>query len=126
MKKAVIYTCHREWRTNEYDNEMQEQLCREYAQQHGIEIVGFYMDCISAKNQPLLMKQQLLDDCKQRRWDMVIFPCLSILGRNVPDNMEYLSELSKYVKCKSVAQENDPFLREVAKILEMLHKEGLL
>lgn len=126
MKKAVIYTCHREWRTNEYDNAMQEQLCREYAQQHGIEIVGKYVDCVSAKNQPLFMKQQLLNDCKQRRWDMVIFPCLSILGRNVPDNIEYLSKLSKYVKCKSVAQENDPFLREVAKLLEIMHKEGLL
>ncbi len=126
MKKAVIYTCHCEWRTNEYDNAMQEQLCREYAQQHEIEIVGFYMDYISAKNQPLLMKQHLLNDCKQRRWDMVIFPCLSILGRNVPDNMEYLSKLSKYVKCKSVAQENDPFLREVAKLLELLYKDGRL
>lgn len=126
MKKAVIYTCHREWRTNEYDNAMQEQLCREYAQQHEIEIVGKYVDCVSAKNQPLFMKQQLLNDCKQRRWDMVIFPCLSILGRRVPDNMEFLSELSKYVKCKSVAQENDPFLRESAKLLEMLYKEGRL
>lgn len=126
MKKAVIYTCHREWRTNEYDNEMQEQLCREYAQRKGIEIVGIYMDCVSNKREPLLMKQQLLKDCKQRRWDMVIFPSLSILGRRLPDNMEYLSELSKYVKCKSVAQENDPFLREVAKILKMMHKEGLL
>lgn len=126
MKKAVIYTCHLEGRISEPDNEMQEQLCREYAQRKGIEIVGIYMDCVSNKREPLLMKQQLLKDCKQRRWDMVIFPCLSILGRNVPDNMEYLSELSKYVKCKSVAQENDPFLREVAKILKMMHKEGLL
>lgn len=124
MKTAVIYSCHREWRTNEYDNEMQEHLCREYAQQHGIEIVGFYMECISAKNQPLFMKQQLLNDCKQRRWDMVIFPCLSILGRNVHDNMKFLSELSEYVKCKSVAQETDPFLREVGKLLEILYKEG--
>lgn len=126
MKKAVIYTCHREWRKDEYDNAMQEQLCREYAQQHGIEVVGIYMDCISAKNQTLFMKQRLLDDCKQRSWDMVIFPSLTILGRRIPDTMEYLSELSKYVKCKSVAQAHDPFLRETARLLEMMHKEGLL
>ena len=113
MKKAVIYTCHLEGRISEPDNAMQEQLCREYAQQHGIEIVGFYMDCVSTKHQPLLMKQRLLDDCKQRSWDMVIFPSLSILGRKINNNMEFLSKLSKYVKYIVVDQENDPFLREV-------------
>ncbi len=124
MKKAVIYTCHLEGRISEPDNAMQEQLCREYAQQHGIEVVGFYMDCVPNKRQPLFMKQQLLDDCKNHDWDMVIFPSLSILGRKVNDNMKFLSQLSKHVKYKVVDQENDPFLREVGRILELLYKAG--
>ncbi len=124
MKTAVIYTCHLEGRISEPDNEMQEQLCREYAQQHGIEIVGNYMDCVSTKREPLLMKDLLLKDCKERRWDMVLFSSLTILGRKVNDTMKFLSKLSDYVDYKVIDQENDPFLKEVGKILEMLYKEG--
>ena len=124
MKKAVIYTCHLEGRISEPDNEMQEQLCREYAQQHGIKVVGFYMDCVTTKREPLLMKQQLLKDCKQHDWDIVLFSSLSILGRKTNENMKFLSQLSKHVKYKVVDQENDPFLREVSKILELLYKAG--
>lgn len=124
MKKAVIYTCHLEGRISEPDNEMQEQLCKEYAQRNGIEIVGNYMDCVSTKRQPLLMKEQLLKDCKQRHWDMVLFSSLTILGRKINDTMKFLSQLSKHVKYKVVDQENDPFLKEVGKILEILYKEG--
>lgn len=65
MKTAVIYTCHLEGRISEPDNERQTMLCKEFAQQNGIEIVGSYMDCVITKHQPLLMKQQLFKDCQQ-------------------------------------------------------------
>ena len=111
MKKAVIYTCHLEGRMP--NNEMQTQLCKEYAQQNGIEIVGNYMDCVSTKRKPLLMKQQLLKDCKQRHWDMVLFYSLTILGWNIHDAMRFLSEISDYVDYKAIDQEHDEFLREI-------------
>lgn len=44
MKTAVIYTCHLEGRISEPDNERQTMLCKEFAQQNGIEIVGSYMN----------------------------------------------------------------------------------
>lgn len=126
MKKAVIYTCHLEGRISEPDNEMQNQLCREYAQQNGIEIVGNYMDCVSTKREPLLMKELLIQDCKQRRWDMVLFSSLTILGRNTHETMKFLSGLTDYVDYKVIDQENDPFLNEVGKLLKILYKEGQL
>lgn len=40
MKRAVIYSCHLEGRICEPSNEMQMELCHEFAQQNDIEIVG--------------------------------------------------------------------------------------
>ena len=37
MKQAIIYSCHLEERANEPDNERQIALCKEYAEQNGIE-----------------------------------------------------------------------------------------
>lgn len=126
MKKAVIYTCHLEERIVEPNNEMQTQLCKEYAQQNGIEIVGHYMDCVPTKREPLLMKQQLLKDCKQRRWDMVLFSSITILGRNTHDTMKFLSELADYVDYKAIDQEYDEFLKEIGDLLKAMYKEGRL
>lgn len=126
MKKAVIYTCHLEGRIYEPDNEMQTALCREYAQQHGIEIVGNYMDCVKSKHQPLLMKQLLFKECKQQQWDMVLFSSITILGRNTHDTMKFLSELSEYVDYKIVDQENDELLKEIGYMLKKMYKEGIL
>ena len=107
MKKAVIYTCHLEGKISELDNEMQEMLCREYAQQNEIEIVGKYMDCVSTKRETLLMKQLLFQECKQRKWDMVLFSSITILGRKLNEIMKFLSDLSKYVDYKFIDQENN-------------------
>lgn len=126
MKTAVIYSCHLKGRISEPDNGMQMQLCKEYAQQNGIEIVGFYEDCVANKREPLLMKQLLFKDCQQQRWDMVLFSSLTILGRNVHETMKFLNDLNKYVDYKVIDQENDEMLKQIGNLLKELYKERRL
>lgn len=126
MKKAVIYTCHLEGKISEPDNEMQEMLCREYAQQNEIEIIGKYMDCVSTKRETLLMKQRLLQECKQREWDMVLFSSISILGRKLNEIMKFLSDLSKYVDYKFIDQENDEVLKTIGDLLKDIYRYNYL
>lgn len=126
MKTAAIYTCHLEGRINEPDNEMQEMLCKEYAQQNGIEIVGSYMDCISTKGEPLLMKQLLFQECKQRKWDIVLFSSITILGRKLNEIMKFLSELSKYVEYKFIDQENYEVLKTIGDLLKDMYRKNCL
>lgn len=126
MKKAVIYTCHLEGKISELDNEMQEMLCREYAQQNEIEIVGKYMDCVSTKRETLLMKQLLFQECKQRKWDMVLFSSITILGRKLNEIMKFLSDLSKYVDYKFIDQENNEVLKTVGDLLKDIYRYNYL
>lgn len=123
MKKAVIYSCHLEGRISEPDNEMQIALCKEYAQQNEIEIVGSYMDCVTTKHELLLMKQQLFQDCKQKRWDMILFSSITILGRNLDETMKFLSKLSKYVDYKFIDQENNEVLKTIGFLLKEMYKK---
>lgn len=121
MKKAVIYSCHLEGR-NEPDNEMQIQLCREYARQHDIEIVSKYIDCVATKHEPLYMKQLLFEDCKRKEWDTVLFSSITILGRNLDEIMKFLSVLSKYVDYIFIDQENNEVLKTIGFLFEEMYK----
>ncbi len=123
MKKAVIYSCHLEGRICEPSNEMQMELCHEFAQQNDIEIVGSYMDCVSNKHEPLIMKQQLFQDCQQKKWDMVLFSSITVLGRNLDEIMKFLLDLSKYVDYKFIDQENDEVLKTIGSMLREIYKE---
>lgn len=125
MKTAVVYSCHLIGRTSEPNNEMQIALCKEYAEKHGIEIVGNYTDCIATKQQSLLMKERLLKDCKHSHWDMVLFPSITILGRNFNKIMAFISKLRKYSECKFIDQENNETLKQLGYVLDLLHKEAL-
>ena len=122
MKTAVIYSCHLENRINEPDNERQIALCKEYAEQNGIEIVGSYMDHVPTKKAPLLMKRLLLQECRKQNWDMVLFSSITILGRNLKNTMKFLSEIRKHVEYKVIDQENDELINKIGKLLEMLYK----
>lgn len=126
MKTAVIYSCHLENRTSEPDNEQQITLCKKYAEQNEIEIVGNYMDRVGNKKEPLLMKQLLLEECRKQQWDMVLFSSITILGRNLKNTMKFLTELRKYVEYKVIDQENDELMNKIGKLLEMLYKENRL
>lgn len=126
MKTAVIYSCHLENRINEPDNERQIALCKEYAEQNGIEIVGSYMDHVPTKKTPLLMKRLLLQECRKQNWDMVLFSSITILGRNLKSTIEFLSEIRKYVEYKVIDQENDELMNKIGKLLEMLYREKRL
>lgn len=126
MKTAVIYSCHLENRVNEPDNERQIALCKEYAEQNGIEIVGSYMDHVPTKKAPLLMKRLLLQECRKQNWDMVLFSSITILGRNLKNTMKFLTEIRKYVEYKVIDQENDELMNKIGKLLEMLYKENRL
>lgn len=126
MKKAVIYTCHLEGKISEPNNEIQRMLCKEYAQQNGIEIVGNYSDYVATKREPLLMKQRLFQDCKQKQWDMVLFSSITILGRKLNEIMKFLSELGKYVDYKIIDQENDEVLKTIGDLLKEMYREKLL
>ena len=124
--KAIIYSCHVKERSHEPDNTQQIALCQEYADQHGIEIVGNYMDCVASKNEPLLMKQLLFKKSRKRQWDIVLFSSITVLGRSVHEIMLFLSNLRKYVDYKIIVQENDPLKKEIGDLLEKLYKENLL
>lgn len=126
MKTAVIYSCHLENRINEPDNERQIALCKEYAEQNGIEIVGSYMDHVPTKKAPLLMKRLLLQECRKQNWDMVLFSSITILGRNLKNTMKFLSEIRKHVEYKVIDQENDELINKIGKLLEMLYQEKRL
>ncbi len=126
MKQAVIYSCHLEERENEPDNELQIALCKEYAERNGIEIVGNYMDRVSTKKEPLLMKRLLLQECRKKHWNLVLIASMSILGRNIKETMKFLTELSKYVDYKIVDKENDELLNEIGELLITLYKESRL
>lgn len=126
MKQAVIYSCHLEKRENEPDNELQIALCKEYAERNGIEIVGNYMDRVSTKKEPLLMKRLLLQECRKKHWNLVLITSMSILGRNIKETMKFLTELSKYVDYKIVDKENDELLNEIGELLITLYKESRL
>lgn len=126
MKKAVIYTCHLEGKISEPNNEMQRMLCKEYAQLNEIEIVGNYSDYVATKREPLLMKQRLFQDCKQKQWDMVLFSSITILGRNLNEIMKFLSDIGKYVECKFIDQENDEVLKTIGDLLKDMYREKLL
>ncbi len=126
MTTAVIYTCHLEGKISEPNNEMQRMLCKEYAQQNEIEIVGNYSDYVATKREPLLMKQRLFQDCKQKQWDMVLFSSITILGRNLNEIMKFLSELSKYVDYKIIDQENNEVLKTIGDLLKDMYRKKLL
>lgn len=126
MKKAVIYTCHLEGKISEPNNEIQRMLCKEYAQQNEIEIVGNYSDYVSTKHEPLLMKQQLFQDCKQKQWDMVLFSSITILGRNLNEIMKFLSDLGKHVEYKFIDQANDEVLKTIGDLLKDMYQRNLL
>ena len=126
MKKAVIYTCHLEGKISEPNNGQQMMQCKEYAQQNGTEIVGLYEDCVATKREPLLMKQKLYEDSKQKKWDTVLFVSITILGRNLNGVMKYISNLSKYVDCKFIDQENDELLKTIGDLLKDMYKKKLL
>lgn len=123
MKKAVIYTCHLEGRISEPNNEMQRMMCKEYAQQKEIEIVGNYSDYVATKREPLLMKQRLLQDSKQKQWDVVLFSSMTILGRNLNEIMRFLSALSKYVEYKFIDQENNEVLKTIGELLKDMYRK---
>lgn len=126
MKQAIIYSCHLEERANEPDNERQIALCKEYAEQNGIEIVGSYMDRVATKKEPLLMKRFLLQECRKQHWNLFLIASITILGRNMKETMKFLTELSKYVDYKIVDKENDELLNEIGELLITLYKENRL
>ena len=126
MKTAVIYSCHLENRAHEPENWQQIALCKEFAEQNGIEIIDSYWDYVTTKKEPLLMKKRLLEECRNQHWDMVLFSSITILGRNLKHIMKFLNEISKYLEYKIVNQENDKLLKEIGKWLKTLHKERRL
>lgn len=66
----------------------------------------------------------LFKDCKRKEWDIVLFSSITILGRNLDEIMKFLLELSKYVDCKIIDQENNEILKSIGSLLkEMYEKE---
>ena len=126
MKQAIIYSCHLEERANEPDNERQIALCKEYAEQNSIEIVGSYMDRKKKKKEPLLMKRFLLQECRKQHWNLFLIASITILGRNMKETMKFLTELSKYVDYKIIDQQDNELMCEISKLLEMMYKENRL
>lgn len=81
------------------------------------------MDCVSNKHEPLIMKQQLFRDFQQKKWDMVLFSSITVLGRNLDEIMKFLLDLSKYVDYKFIDQENDEVLKTIGSMLREIYKE---
>jgi len=80
--KAIIYERHNSFENPEDSFYARLEDCREYAKEHGIEGVDEYMDlssgCLERKKRPELA--QLLEDSKDRNFDMVIVAEMSCLS----------------------------------------------
>jgi len=80
--KAIIYARHNSFENPEDSFHAQLEDCREFAKEHGIEVVDEYIDlssgCLERKERPELA--QLLEDSKEKNFDMVLVAEMSCLS----------------------------------------------
>lgn len=95
--KAVIYARYSSDAQRETSIDQQVRVCRAYAQQHGIEIVGVYDDrAMTGTNDKRPQFRQMIRDASKRDWQHVIVYALDRFARDRYDSARYKHELKIY------------------------------
>jgi DNA invertase Pin-like site-specific DNA recombinase len=91
MKRAVLYA-----RISTVDQTLQNQLLdlREMAKQRGHEVIREYTDTISGAKTKRPGLDQLLEDARRNRFDIVLVSAFDRVARNVRHFLEVLDELN--------------------------------
>jgi len=91
MKRAVLYA-----RISTVDQNLETQLLdlRETAKQRGYEVVREYTDTISGAKAKRPGLDQLLEDARRHRFDIVLVSAFDRVARNVRHFLEVLDELN--------------------------------
>lgn len=97
MKKAVIYARYSSDRQNEQSISGQVDVCRKWAEDNDIEIVGIYPDeALTGRTDMRPNFQRMIKDAKSGRFDYVIVYKLDRFARNRYDSAIYKAQLKKY------------------------------
>ena len=103
MEKAVIYT--RETNTHAKNREQglanQRQICREYAEKNGFEIVGEYFDISSTlRKRPAFVK--MIDDIRKQKIGVILVSSVDRFTRQQIDIEIYKAQGIRVVSVKGV------------------------
>ncbi len=106
MKTAVIYARYSSDKQTEQSIEGQLYDCYNYAKQHGIKVVGEYIDrAMTGKNDDRPAFQKMLSESAKKKWDYVLVWKLDRFARNTIDSAINRQALLKNgVKLQSVME----------------------
>lgn len=97
MKKAVVYARYSSDRQNEQSIAGQVEICRKWAADNDIEIVGIYPDeALTGRTDKRPNFQRMIKDAKNGKFDYVIVYKIDRFARNRYDSAIYKAQLKKY------------------------------
>lgn len=104
---AVIYARYSSSQQSEDSIEAQVRACREYAAQHGLNVLGVYADeAISGKTANRAQYQKMLRDCEKGQFDAVLIHKYDRISRNLGEHVNLEMRLQDMgVTLTAVAQD---------------------
>lgn len=97
MKKGVIYPRYSSDRQNEQSIAGQVEVCRKWAADNDIEIVGIYPDeALTGRTDKRPNFQRMIRDAKNGKFDYIIVYKIDRFARNRYDSAIYKAQLKKY------------------------------
>lgn len=97
MKKGVIYARYSSDRQNEQSIDGQVDVCRKWAENNDIEVIGIYPDeALTGRTDARPNFQRMIKDAKNGRFDYVIVYKLDRFARNRYDSAIYKAQLKKF------------------------------
>lgn len=97
VKKAVIYARYSSDRQNEQSISGQVDVCRKWATNNDIEVVGIYPDeALTGRTDMRPNFQRMIKDAKNGKFDYIIVYKLDRFARNRYDSAIYKAQLKKY------------------------------
>lgn len=107
MKKGVIYARYSSDRQNEQSIAGQVEVCRKWASDNDINIVGIYPDeALTGRTDKRPSFQKMIRDAKTGKFDFVIVYKIDRFARNRYDSAIYKAQLKKYGVRVMSAMEN--------------------
>ena len=97
MKKGVIYPRYSSDRQNEQSIDGQIEVCKKWASDNDIEIVGIYPDeALTGRTDRRPNFQKMISDAKTGKFDYIIVYKMDRFARNRYDSAIYKAQLKKY------------------------------
>ena len=107
--KAVIYARYSSNNQTEQSIEGQLRVCNNYAQSHGITVVGTYIDrALSGRTDRRPEFQRMIVDAERASWDIVLVYKFDRFARSMYDDSRYKKHLQDYGKQVVSASEHIP------------------